>query len=362
MTSTRPKISVVIPCFNYRDYVAEAIGSVLSQTYSEKEIIVVDDGSTDGSWEEIQKFGDGVTALRIENSGAARACLAGYALSTGDFVHFLDADDYLAPGALTQIAAVCESDVAKVQFQLAPVDGEGRSIGDVYPPLDPESSSADHIRSIKLSGTYTTPPTSGNVYRRDVIGSIGEPDYETWIDGVSYLLAPFVGRVVSIPRPLVFYRVHGRNFSAFEKLSAVRFAAERQRFMARLDHLQELCRDLDLTGCEIGDPQAYAYVHERGLLHAIASDRRPSLSETTRFVQRIWHEGTSPRRATVLTAWASLLWLAPWPIARRAALLKADPWTRSFGFTLVKRFITSGGETRMPHRRASLTASAGGVR
>jgi glycosyltransferase involved in cell wall biosynthesis len=93
-----PKISVIIPAYNARKFIAEAIESVLNQTFPAHEIIVVDDGSTDGTGEFVEKrFGNKVRLIRQENKGMGAARNAGIKVATGNIFQFLDADDLLLP-------------------------------------------------------------------------------------------------------------------------------------------------------------------------------------------------------------------------------------------------------------------------
>lgn len=94
-----PLVSVVITCYNHGRFLAAAIESVLNQTYKHTEIIVVDDGSTDETAEVVQKYRQ-VISVRQENLGLSAARNSGIAKSTGNFIVFLDADDYLYPNAL----------------------------------------------------------------------------------------------------------------------------------------------------------------------------------------------------------------------------------------------------------------------
>jgi glycosyltransferase involved in cell wall biosynthesis len=95
-----PLVSVIIPVFNGERFLAEAIESVFAQGYQPLEVIVVDDGSTDGSLGIARSF-ENVTAVRIEHAGAPGARNAGLARATGEFVTFLDADDRFTKGRLT---------------------------------------------------------------------------------------------------------------------------------------------------------------------------------------------------------------------------------------------------------------------
>lgn len=95
------QFSVVITCFNQASFVQEAVKSALAQSYPDKEIIVVDDASTDGSRELIQQYDRAVTRMLLkQNAGPAGARNAGASLARGEFIVFLDGDDLLLPWAL----------------------------------------------------------------------------------------------------------------------------------------------------------------------------------------------------------------------------------------------------------------------
>jgi glycosyltransferase involved in cell wall biosynthesis len=101
----RGSISVVIPVFNAERFLAEAIGSVLAQSRPPFELIVVDDGSTDGSAAVAERFPE-VTLIRAEHRGVSVARNTGVEHSTGDLIAFLDADDLMKPDRLERQAAV----------------------------------------------------------------------------------------------------------------------------------------------------------------------------------------------------------------------------------------------------------------
>lgn len=101
-------VSVIIPCFNAEKWLAEAIDSCLKQTYPNIEIIVVDDGSTDTSVEIIQSYGDQITWITGPHQGGNSARNRGFTLSQGDYIQFLDADDYILPEKIARQVAYLE--------------------------------------------------------------------------------------------------------------------------------------------------------------------------------------------------------------------------------------------------------------
>ncbi|MEW5860943.1 MAG: glycosyltransferase [Cyanobacteriota bacterium] len=90
-------VSVIVPCFNAEKWLKEAIDSCLNQTYSEIEIIVIDDGSTDNSLEILKNYNGKIIFESGPNKGGNHARNRGFALSKGDYIQYLDADDYLLP-------------------------------------------------------------------------------------------------------------------------------------------------------------------------------------------------------------------------------------------------------------------------
>jgi len=88
-----PKVSVIIPTYNRAAYLAEALNSVLSQTYKDFELIVIDDGSTDNTKEIVKKFSGEIRYFYQKNQGVSAARNVGIINSNGEFVSFLDSDD-----------------------------------------------------------------------------------------------------------------------------------------------------------------------------------------------------------------------------------------------------------------------------
>jgi glycosyltransferase involved in cell wall biosynthesis len=235
--SRSPRLAIVINCYNYERYVADAIKSVLSQPRELYELVVIDDGSTDRSWEIIQSFG--VKSLRKSNGGQVSACLLGIDNTSAPFVLFLDADDVLLPNVIPKILSNLTDETAKLQFPLEIIDEQGRSLHGSFPALDALKDRQSFVQDVIQTGAYVSPPTSGNVFRRDVCDLLRDADYDTAADGITLIAAPFMGDIVTLSEPSGCYRVHGRNkSSAAGPPTAKRLHDQKLRFKRRLDHLQ----------------------------------------------------------------------------------------------------------------------------
>ena len=130
-----PLVSVIIPAYNAERFVADAIRSVLAQTYPNVECIVVDDGSSDGTAGVVGTFGSAVRYVRKDNGGVARARNHGVSQCRGEFVAFLDADDAWVPTKLAKQMAIVRArpDVGLVYSGMRLVDQSMTPIGTLEP-------------------------------------------------------------------------------------------------------------------------------------------------------------------------------------------------------------------------------------
>lgn len=273
--SVPPRLAVIISCYNYADFVQQAIQSVLDQKRNDCELVVVDDGSIDGSWDVISRTG--VTAFRLANGGQLAACRFGLDKTKAPFILFLDADDTLKPGALSIILDRLDSDVAKLQFPLTLIDTDGNAITGAAASLESYRERDTLTRLVLETGVYKSPPTSGNVFRRDLCKLLHEVDYDRAVDGVILFAAPFFGDVISISEPLGCYRIHSRNDSGLGRMpDAKSLQRDIQRFEARMVHLQAIIKRT-LPNADLVKAQKTFYYRDRSLYFDIASGRQPSL-------------------------------------------------------------------------------------
>ena len=138
------KVSILIPCYNASQWIEKAVSSALEQDYENKEVIVVDDGSTDDSLIKLKKFEPIVTVISTPNHGGNKARNRLLAEATGEWIQYLDADDYLFPSKVSrQMASLTESDQPDVFFSPSLIRFESSigepdiKISDIPEPHDP---------------------------------------------------------------------------------------------------------------------------------------------------------------------------------------------------------------------------------
>jgi glycosyltransferase involved in cell wall biosynthesis len=307
--SDSPKLAVVIPCYNYESFVERAIRSVLDQDRRDCELVVVDDGSSDGSWEAIQRTG--ASAFRIENGGARQASLFGFDKTTAPFVLFLDADDELKPGSIAEIIDLLDPAIAKLQFSLSLIDADDNALSGSVSALE-TFRTRDHLaQEVLKKGVYRSPPTSGNVFRRDLVELLREADYDKFVDGVILFAAPLFGDVVSTAEELGRYRIHGRNDSGLGRLpEAASVERDINRFLARMEHLRAVVQRLK-PGSELVDPRKTFYFREHKLFLDIVSGQGPQLKALPGLLSRLASEELSTKNKITLGLFFSLASMLP---------------------------------------------------
>jgi glycosyltransferase involved in cell wall biosynthesis len=221
------RASVIVDNYNYEQYVGQAIESALSQTHRPLEVIVVDDGSTDGSAEAIKRYGDRITAVFKRNGGQASAFNAAFERASGEVVIFLDADDLLLPDAVANAVAAMGEDVSKVHWPLWEIDEHGERTGGIVDPDLPEGDFREVVRRFGpgVEDTWPNAATSGNAFSREFLARVMPmPEVLTGTDIYLSGLAGAFGRFVRLSDPQSLYRTHGSNLSGqltFEPMMAL---------------------------------------------------------------------------------------------------------------------------------------------
>jgi hypothetical protein len=243
------KLSIVISTFNYADFLPASVESALAVDWPDKEIIVVDNGSTDNTRQVMEGFGDRIIPLFKEHDGQYTGVNTGFARSTGDVIIFLDSDDLLAPSILREVSRHWTSETTKAQVLMQTIDGDGKLLPSIFPQLGAAPSPDDIRKWQRATGFYPTPPASGNIYSRRLLEQIFPLKDEGTPFSDSYCIsaAPLFGDVVTVVQPLCFYRVHGRNDGAMSGLDAERIRRDLERGLAMFSYTQRRAAQRDVT-------------------------------------------------------------------------------------------------------------------
>ena len=240
-----PSIAVIIPTYNRTNTIVASIQSVLSQSYTLNEIIIIDDHSTDDTIKRLNKLKDDITILQTENhSGAQAARNIGIKSAKSEWISFLDSDDEWLPNKLEkQISALKSTDYnpmtvvhgdcyrrnnnsdKKDHWQLDSIDGE-----DVYKQL------------LSKSGTLF-PSILTSKQALDRIDYLDEniPSYHEWDTAIR--LAKYC-RFIHIQEPLFIYNIHNNTISRNSNASVEGYQYVINKFK---DEINELCGDAVFT-------------------------------------------------------------------------------------------------------------------
>ena len=206
-------ISVVMPCYNAEPYVREAILSVLQQSYTSWELIIVDDGSTDGSTEIIEELAranpERIRLVYQSRIGPSAARNQGLAQAQGNFVAFLDADDYWHPDALAKLYAAlidAPADVAYCGWQHV-----GPLAENPQPQIPIDMDDKNTLEHFLKTCPW---PINGVLIKRQLIDSLRgfserratAMDYDLWLRMLTQK-----PRLVRVPDVLAFYRHYARH-------------------------------------------------------------------------------------------------------------------------------------------------------
>jgi glycosyltransferase involved in cell wall biosynthesis len=205
------RVSVIIPTHNHARFVGQAIESALAQTLPPREIIIVDDGSTDDTPRVLEGYADRVSVIRQQNQGVAVARNAGVKLAMGDLVAFLDADDVWLPAKLERQVRrfLSEPELGLVHCGMEEIDASGSRLTQKVDGM--EGWVADELllfrRPVILGGG------SGAMIPRTVFEEVGGFDtaLSTSADWDLYYRIARQYQVGFVAEVLLQYRLHGSN-------------------------------------------------------------------------------------------------------------------------------------------------------
>ncbi|MBE9164401.1 glycosyltransferase [Tychonema sp. LEGE 06208] len=238
-----PLVSVIIPAYNGDRYIAQAVESVLAQTFTNLEIIVVDDGSTDETHQVLQPYLDKIRYVYQENRGVAAARNRGIQEAKGEFIAFLDQDDFFEPDKLAAQIALFRSSpsLGIVNSGWRLVNEQGDAISDITPWL--------YFPKLNLETWIVQMPVlpSAMMFSRQWLEIAGgfNSEFDSVDDSDLVLRLAVLGcEAAWLPQITVSYRQHDKNVSIKKALKQANlFITLKQQFFAKPDlpqHIREL--------------------------------------------------------------------------------------------------------------------------
>lgn len=164
-----PKVSILVPCHNAEQWVERAIRSALEQTWTDREVIVVDDGSTDRSLDVLRSFGDAIRVETGPNAGSNETRNRLLSLSNGEWIQYLDADDYLLPDKIER--QFSEFDQATADVAYSPTIFETWQDGSAIKRFV-DHLSEPHDLWVELV-RWMLPQTGAPLWRRSALDDVG---------------------------------------------------------------------------------------------------------------------------------------------------------------------------------------------
>jgi glycosyltransferase involved in cell wall biosynthesis len=214
--------SVVVPCYNHERYVATCLQSIDAQDVDGLEIIVIDDGSKDGSWTAIEAFKFNprhkVKRIRTPNRGAHAALNLGIAQSSGKWIALCNSDDLFGPGRLSALRQAATESGARFAFsKVWYVDGDGRDVTSSSGYAAELKEKQDAITTFPSVGWSLIPTnvaiSTGNFFfERSLVAEVGAfRPYRLVHDWDFVLRALLLTEPIYVPQSLYGYRLHGTN-------------------------------------------------------------------------------------------------------------------------------------------------------
>ncbi len=230
--SPAPRFSILVAAHNHAAYIEETLESVARQSWTEFELIVVDDGSSDDTPAKIEawlsefrrRHGNRALLCRIENRGQSGALEHGFAECRGSYVCLLDSDDRWLNDKLVEVhrAALQYPDAGMIVHPLHVIDSQGKPTGEVRPKRA-RLSDGDCRELLRRTGRHVAPGTSGVVIRQDIFRRLlPMPTTRFTFGADAYLTfgATLLAPVHALQVPLGEYRIHADGQYVRRMLSA----------------------------------------------------------------------------------------------------------------------------------------------
>ena len=241
-----PEISVIVPVYKVEPYIHKCVDSILAQTFSDYELILVDDGSPDtcgNICDEYAKKDARIRVIHKENGGLSDARNAGMKIACGEYVIFIDSDDYIKPNFVEILYRACVSHKADVAMcGYVTVDEQGNNIKNYY-PNEPQNIEVVTGRTLlhyfyKEDGVVNQ-VVWNKIYKKSLFNKLKFQKGRYYEDG--YIIAPLFWNVkkIAIVRNTLYYYVQRKNSIMNSKINTKKIIDSNDSYKYRIEFFKE---------------------------------------------------------------------------------------------------------------------------
>lgn len=319
--ASRPLFSVLVAAYNQAEWVEDTLDTVAAQTFADWELVVVDDGSTDGTGERVQAWMERLRTARpgaraalatMPNGGQSAALEHGFALCTGRWIALLDSDDRWLPGKLARTAEAIAAgpEAGMIVHPMYVIDHRNRRTGDVRPQRA-ALSEGDLREQIRRTTRHVAPATSAVAIRADVFARLvpmPTKGFRTAADAYLTMGASLLAPVRAVHEPLAEYRMHpdGNHIRTMLSPDGVRRWVELQTLIVGHFGLSAAAKD-----------NSYFVRHEFAL-EKFEGGAGTQVAAFRRLARATWVDGAfGAREKLIFSAFWTACLLAPRPVFRR---------------------------------------------
>ena len=218
------KVGIIIPVYNVERYLRQCLDSVVNQTYSNLNILIIDDGSTDKSGlicDEYSMTDERIVVYHTDNKGLSAARNFGLDHCTDDYIAFLDSDDWMEEQAIEKLLSAIVSENADVAVCAHYIEWKDHQDIESIPDLSRVVQGDEIIRDY-LHGRGIGVQVWNKLYRSELFGQIGFPEGRIHEDvATTYRLLEASNKLVRVPYPLLHYRMRKRSLGKSHTLSSL---------------------------------------------------------------------------------------------------------------------------------------------
>jgi glycosyltransferase involved in cell wall biosynthesis len=250
------KISLIIPVYNVEKYINQCLDSVINQTYTNIQIILVDDGSTDGCPRICDEYKEKDTRIEVihkKNGGLADARNAGLRIATGDYIGYVDSDDYIHPKMYEILIKSCienKSEISMCRFQIF----ENTATEHDYAQINTKTFTSDEILSAYINENteeLITPSVWCKLFKKEIVEELKFPTGKLCED-IVYTTKAFrkADKIMYLDAELYYYRQRMGSIMNDNSVLVKRIQQEIEQYNDRLEFVKQNCNDELIAGCK----------------------------------------------------------------------------------------------------------------